>query len=150
MFLFAFDLIELAGDDRRRDPLEQRQLDLSRLLARAGPGLRLNEWIDGDELDGETVFAHACKLGLEGDRVEAEGLALSLGPLVRLAQVQEPGQRGSEARGRRGLESLGDLVRAGPFHGVGLARLGQLQETLPRYSPYLPREQHAKVTASSG
>ena len=33
---------------------------------RAGPGLRLNEWIDGGGLDGETVFRHACKLGLEG------------------------------------------------------------------------------------
>jgi ATP-dependent DNA ligase len=32
-FLHAFDLIELAGDDRRRDPLEQRKFDLSRLLA---------------------------------------------------------------------------------------------------------------------
>jgi bifunctional non-homologous end joining protein LigD len=60
------DLIELNGDDRRRDPLEQRKLDLSRLVRRAGPGLRFNEWIDGRELDGPTVFAHACKLGLEG------------------------------------------------------------------------------------
>jgi bifunctional non-homologous end joining protein LigD len=32
----------------------------------AGPGLRFNECIDGSELDGATVFAHACKLGLEG------------------------------------------------------------------------------------
>jgi ATP-dependent DNA ligase len=31
-----------------------------------GPGLRFNEWIDGSELDGPTVFAHACKMGLEG------------------------------------------------------------------------------------
>ena len=66
VFLYAFDLIELTGDDRRRDPLEQRKLDLSRLLAKAGPGLRLNEWIDGDEHDGVTIFFHACKLGLEG------------------------------------------------------------------------------------
>jgi bifunctional non-homologous end joining protein LigD len=66
VFLYAFDLIELTGDDRRRDPLEQRKLDLSRLLAKAGPGLRLNEWIDGDEHDGATIFLHACKLGLEG------------------------------------------------------------------------------------
>ena len=27
------------------------------------PGLRLNEHI---EADGQTVFAHACKMGLEG------------------------------------------------------------------------------------
>jgi bifunctional non-homologous end joining protein LigD len=66
VFLYAFDLIELTGDDRRRDPLAQRKLDLSRLLAKAGPGVRLNEWMDGDEIDGATMFAHACKLGLEG------------------------------------------------------------------------------------
>jgi bifunctional non-homologous end joining protein LigD len=66
VFLYAFDLIELAGDDRRRDPLEQRKLDLSRLLAKAGPGLRLNEWLDGGYHDSVTIFFHACKLGLEG------------------------------------------------------------------------------------
>jgi bifunctional non-homologous end joining protein LigD len=30
---------------------------------RAAPGLRLNEHIEGE---GPTVFAHACKMGLEG------------------------------------------------------------------------------------
>jgi bifunctional non-homologous end joining protein LigD len=33
------------------------------VLAKAGPGIRFNEHIKGD---GPTVFAHACKLGLEG------------------------------------------------------------------------------------
>jgi ATP-dependent DNA ligase len=33
------------------------------LLAKAGPGVRFNEHMEGD---GETVFRHACKLGLEG------------------------------------------------------------------------------------
>jgi ATP-dependent DNA ligase len=65
-FLCAFDLIELAGDDRRRDPLEQRKNDLSRLLAGAPPGLALNNWIDGDKFDGGTVFEQVCSLGLEG------------------------------------------------------------------------------------
>ncbi|HEY4406972.1 MAG TPA: DNA ligase [Xanthobacteraceae bacterium] len=65
-FLCAFDLIELGGDDRRRDPLEQRKFDLSRLLADASPGLVLNEWIDGDKSDGTTVFEQVCSLGLEG------------------------------------------------------------------------------------
>jgi ATP-dependent DNA ligase len=32
-------------------------------LAKASPGIRFNEHIEGD---GPTVFAHACKLGLEG------------------------------------------------------------------------------------
>jgi bifunctional non-homologous end joining protein LigD len=33
------------------------------MLAKAWPGLRFNEHMDGD---GEIVFRHACKLGLEG------------------------------------------------------------------------------------
>ena len=32
-------------------------------LAKAGAGIRFNEHIDAD---GPTVFAHACKMGLEG------------------------------------------------------------------------------------
>jgi bifunctional non-homologous end joining protein LigD len=63
---YAFDLIELAGDDRRRDPFEQRKFDLSRLLADDSPGLVLNKWIDGDKFDGTTLFEHVCSLGLEG------------------------------------------------------------------------------------
>jgi bifunctional non-homologous end joining protein LigD len=30
------------------------------------PGLVLNEWIDGGDCDGTTVFEHARQLGLEG------------------------------------------------------------------------------------
>jgi bifunctional non-homologous end joining protein LigD len=62
-FLYAFDLIELNGDDMRRDPLEVRKATLRSTLAKAGLGLRFNEHIEGD---GPTVFAHACKMGLEG------------------------------------------------------------------------------------
>jgi ATP-dependent DNA ligase len=65
-FLCAFDLIELSGDDRRREPLEQRKADLSRLLADASPGLVLCQWIDGDKCDGRTAFEQVCSMGLEG------------------------------------------------------------------------------------
>jgi ATP-dependent DNA ligase len=64
VFLYAFDLIELNGDDLRRDPLEVRKATLASVLAKAAPGLRFNEHIEHD--DGEMVFRHACKLGLEG------------------------------------------------------------------------------------
>ena len=37
--LHAFDLIELAGRDHRRDALADRKVDLSRLIANAGPGV---------------------------------------------------------------------------------------------------------------
>jgi ATP-dependent DNA ligase len=59
----AFDLIELNGDDLRRDPLEVRKATLASIVAKASPGIRFNEHIEGD---GPTVLAHACKMGLEG------------------------------------------------------------------------------------
>jgi ATP-dependent DNA ligase len=63
IFLYAFDLIELNGDDLRRETLEGRKATLEITLAKAGAGIRFNEHMEGD---GETVFRHACKLGLEG------------------------------------------------------------------------------------
>jgi bifunctional non-homologous end joining protein LigD len=53
IFLYAFDLIELNGDDLRPEPLEGRKATLEMLLARAGPGVQFNEHMEGD---GETVF----------------------------------------------------------------------------------------------
>jgi bifunctional non-homologous end joining protein LigD len=64
VFMWAFDLIELDGEDLRLEPLEVRKATLASLLRRATPGLRFNEHLD--EQDGPLVFAHACKLGLEG------------------------------------------------------------------------------------
>jgi bifunctional non-homologous end joining protein LigD len=64
VFLYAFDLIELNGDDLRREPLAVRKATLASLLARGVRGLRFNEHIN--EKDGPLVFAQACKLGLEG------------------------------------------------------------------------------------
>jgi bifunctional non-homologous end joining protein LigD len=63
VFLYAFDLIELNSDDLRREPLDVRKATLRSLLVKVGPGLRWNEHIEGD---GDTIFRHACKLGLEG------------------------------------------------------------------------------------
>jgi bifunctional non-homologous end joining protein LigD len=64
VFLWAFDLIELNGDDLRRDPIAVRKATLGSLVARAATGLRLNEHLDHD--DGSLVFEHACRMGLEG------------------------------------------------------------------------------------
>jgi bifunctional non-homologous end joining protein LigD len=46
-------------DRVRRDPLEVRKATLASIVAKAGPGIRFNEHIEGD---GPTVFVHACKL----------------------------------------------------------------------------------------
>jgi bifunctional non-homologous end joining protein LigD len=63
VFLYAFDLLELDGQDLRREPLETRKATLASLLRSCPPGLRLNEHF---AQPGDVVFRHACKLGLEG------------------------------------------------------------------------------------
>jgi ATP-dependent DNA ligase len=45
VFLYAFDLIELNGDDLRRDPLQVRKATLASIVAKARPGIRFNEHI---------------------------------------------------------------------------------------------------------
>jgi bifunctional non-homologous end joining protein LigD len=63
VFLYAFDLIEVDGDDLRREPIERRKALLIRLLAKASVGLQVNEHIAEP---GDVVVRHACQLGFEG------------------------------------------------------------------------------------
>jgi hypothetical protein len=62
VFLYAFDLLELNGEDYRARPLEKRKDKLARLLVRT-EGMRFSEHLEGD---GAVMFEHVCKLGLEG------------------------------------------------------------------------------------
>ena len=84
--LFAFDLLAVDGEDLRREPLQVRKATLASVLAKAGIGLRFNEHI---EVDGPTVFAHACRMGLEG--IVSKRRAVSLGPGEVLGEGQERG-----------------------------------------------------------
>jgi ATP-dependent DNA ligase len=62
--LYAFDLIELDGDDLRREPIERGKVLLIRLLAKVPVvGLQVNDHIVEP---GDVVFRHACQLGFEG------------------------------------------------------------------------------------
>jgi bifunctional non-homologous end joining protein LigD len=63
--IFLYDLRPDRIERRRPAayPLEGRKATLEMILAKAGAGIRFNEHMEGD---GETVFRHACKLGLEG------------------------------------------------------------------------------------
>src|SRR5256885_13117745 len=77
-------------DGLRRNPLQVRKATLASIVAKARPGIRFNEHIEGD---GPTVFAHACKMGLEGivskrkDSVksptEADAIERFVGDLLR-------------------------------------------------------------------
>jgi bifunctional non-homologous end joining protein LigD len=60
-FLYAFHLLELNGTDLRREPIDVRKATLASILRKSRHGVRLNE-----HPDGEVVFRHGCKMGLEG------------------------------------------------------------------------------------
>ena len=62
VFLYAFDLLELNGEDIRLSPLEERKDRLAKLLRHSATGIVLNQHIDGD---GEMIFKHACLIGCE-------------------------------------------------------------------------------------
>ena len=59
----TFDLIELEGEDLRRAAIEHRKHKLVKLVRTPHPGIVLNEHYEGD---GDIVFEHACKMGVEG------------------------------------------------------------------------------------
>jgi hypothetical protein len=146
VFLYTFDLIELDGDDLRRDPLAVRKATLASLLAHSAPGLRFNE-----HMDEKDVRARA-QARARRHRVEAPQLPLSLRALAGLDQEQEPSGTGGETGSRRGLGAVTleafDLCRPTVAHdllGTRFHRLrrgffvhdarhpfaGNLQETFP-------------------
>jgi bifunctional non-homologous end joining protein LigD len=61
--LCAFDLLEVNGEDVRREPIEDRKRRLAGLLRPSHDGMALNEYYKGD---GATIYKHACALGCEG------------------------------------------------------------------------------------
>ncbi len=99
--LYAFDLLELDGQDLRREPLERRKVLLARLLVRARIGLQVN-----DHSRRPATWCSAMPANSGRHRVEAARLALRLGTHARLAQVQEPGRPSGEAGGGRGLGEI--------------------------------------------
>jgi hypothetical protein len=59
--LIAFDLLYLNGQDLRKLPLHRRKSELKKIVA--GTDIQFSESF---EIDGQAMFEHACKLGLEG------------------------------------------------------------------------------------
>ena len=59
--LVAFDLLYLTGRDIRKLPLFQRKAELKKIIA--GTDVQFSASF---EIDGNEMFAHACKVGLEG------------------------------------------------------------------------------------
>jgi bifunctional non-homologous end joining protein LigD len=61
IMLVAFDLLYLNGRDIRKLPLFQRKAELKKVLTDTDV-----QFSESFELDGREMFAHACKVGLEG------------------------------------------------------------------------------------
>jgi hypothetical protein len=59
--LIAFDLLYLNGRDTRKEPLVRRKAQLKKIVA--GTDVQFSESF---EIEGRAMFAHACKVGLEG------------------------------------------------------------------------------------
>ena len=86
MFLYAFDLLELNGEDYRSHPLGKRKAELDKLLSRSA-GIRFSEHLSGD---GEIIFVHACKLGLEGIVSKRRDIPYRSGRVKCWLKIQNP------------------------------------------------------------
>jgi hypothetical protein len=118
---YAFDLIEHAREDLRNLPFLDRKAALVRLLrdTEAGHHVQRTE-------DGPTVFAHACRLGAEGDRVEEDRCTYRSSPCRAGVKVRNPAsiavRREHSEKWNRCPSKLGTDRNGTDAAGVGLAR----------------------------
>ena len=102
----AFDLLSLDGDDLRQRPLEERRDALSRLV-HGVDGVQFSEALAAE---GAVVFAHACKLGLEGIVSKRLGAPYSSGRCRSWLKSKNRRLCGGEGMPRRiGSHSLGEF-----------------------------------------
>jgi bifunctional non-homologous end joining protein LigD len=106
--LCAFDLLELDGEDLRREPIETRKSTLKSLLRGKHAGIAFNAHFIAN---GAIVYRQACALGCEGIVSKRLVSTLSRRPGRLLAEGQEPGGTGSHARGRGGVELKNRAVK---------------------------------------
>jgi bifunctional non-homologous end joining protein LigD len=112
MLYYAFDLLHLDGVDLRGEPLVERKMKLHRLVG-AGMTHAPLHYSEHFETAGQTMLAHACRMGLEGiisKRADARYEAgRSLGWIKSKCTLRQEfvilGYVPSEAAGR-GLRSL--------------------------------------------
>ena len=85
-----------------------RKATLASILRKSRHGVRLNEHMEHPE--GDLVFQHACKMGMEGIVSKRLGSRYRSGRSPDWAQVQEPRGARRETRGRGGLGSLMSFI----------------------------------------
>ena len=85
--LCAFDLLELDGQDLRRQPIEERKRLLAKLLRGSHLSVVFNQHFDDD---GAIVFREACRLGCEGIVSKRLGSPYRSGRSVHWVKVKNP------------------------------------------------------------
>jgi ATP-dependent DNA ligase len=86
--LCAFDLLELAGTEVRKQPLVERKELLADFLAKVKDGIEFSDHIE--DVAGQVVFDHACKLGHEGIVAERKDLPYESGRSKRWLKIKNP------------------------------------------------------------
>ena len=154
--LVAFDLLYLNGRDIRKEPLLRRKAELRKIIA--GTDVQFSESF---EIDGKAMFAHACKLGLEGvvSKVRDSAYASRRGnawvkktctqreTLAIAGFALDEGKWDGIYLGRR---KDGDLVYAGKVdHGFDKVSAADLQKRLKplirKTQPYAKRIAHKGI-----
>ena len=97
VFLYALDLIELSGDDLRREPLQVRKATLASVLAKAASGLRFQPAGETRLVRGVPQCSPTLARWAWRSCVEAQELDVPIGAVPRLAQNEEPGEPGRAA-----------------------------------------------------
>jgi ATP-dependent DNA ligase len=87
-FLYAFDLLELNGEDVRRGALEERKFSLAKVLRKDVPGIEFNGHID--DMDGTKLYEAACRMGLEGVVAKRRDMPYRSGRCKTWIKVKNP------------------------------------------------------------
>jgi bifunctional non-homologous end joining protein LigD len=94
VFMWCFDLLELNGQDMRREPIEVRKATLASVLRTCRAGLQFNQHFGAPR---RYRLSPRVQAGPRTHRFEAAGVALCRRAFARLAEIQEPRGAGSEA-----------------------------------------------------
>jgi bifunctional non-homologous end joining protein LigD len=157
--LVAFDLLNLNGRDIRKEPLIRRKAELKKIIA--GTEVQFSESF---EIEGREMFAHACKIGLEGVVSKVRDSIYSSGrgnnwvkktcaqreTLAIAGFALDEGKWDGIYLGRRKGD---DLVYAGKVdHGFDKASAADLQKRLKplirKTQPYAKRIAHKGITSA--
>jgi bifunctional non-homologous end joining protein LigD len=93
--MIAYDLLEIDGQDIRREPLQKRRARLAKLLSKprgkaaqaVASGVVLSEAIEGKP---EAIFREACRMGLEGIVSKRLGSPYSSGRSRHWQKIKNP------------------------------------------------------------